>query len=80
LLQEYTDRLKVAKKEQEALKTKQGLDVAVANGQSSPNTYEVQRLANYVMELEGQVRRYEGAMKSLEDEGRRAGALPGWFR
>jgi hypothetical protein len=79
-LQEYTDRLKVAKKQQEALKAKQGLDVAVANGQSSPNTYEVQRLANYVMELEGQVRRYEGAMKSLEDEGRRAGALPGWFR
>jgi hypothetical protein len=80
LLQEYTDRLKVAKKQQEALKTKPGLDVAVANGQSSPNTNEVQRLANYVMELEGQVRRYEGAMKSLEDEGRRAGALPGWFR
>src|SRR5262245_31383104 len=30
-LQEYTDRLKVAKKQQEALKAKQGLDVAVAN-------------------------------------------------
>src|SRR5262245_25209323 len=51
-LQEYTDRLKVAKKQQETLKGKEGLDVAVANGQSSPNTYEVQRLANHVMELE----------------------------
>ena len=79
-LQEYTDRLQAAKRQQEALKAKQGLDVAVANGQASPNTYEVQRLANQVMELEAQVRRYEGAMKSLEDEGRRAGALPGWFR
>jgi hypothetical protein len=79
-LQEYTGRLQAAKKQQEALKAKQGLDVAVANGQASPNTYEVQRLANQVMELEAQVRRYEGAMKSLEDEGRRAGALPGWFR
>ena len=79
-LQEYTDRLKVAKKQLETLKANDGLDVSVANGKSSPNQYERQRLTNHVMELEGQVRRYEGAMKSLEDEGRRAGALPGWFR
>ena len=31
-------------------------------------------------ELDDQVRRNEQAMKELEDEGRKAGALPGWFR
>jgi hypothetical protein len=79
-LQEYTDRLKVAKKQLESLKADDGLDVSVANGRSSPNQYERQRLTNHVMELEAHVRRYEQAMKNLEDEGRRAGALPGWFR
>jgi hypothetical protein len=33
-----------------------------------------------VLDLEGQVQFYEQQMKDLEDEGRRAGALPGWFR
>lgn len=79
-LQESTNRLNVAKKHLESLKSNEGLDVSVADGRSSPNQYEQQRLTNQVMELEAQVRRYEQGMKSLEDEGRRAGALPGWFR
>ena len=75
-----TDRLNLAKKRLESLKADEGLDVSVANGRSSPVQGERQRLTSYVQELEYQVHHYEQAMKNLEDEGRKAGALPGWFR
>jgi hypothetical protein len=70
----------MAKKRLESLKADEGLDVSVANGRSSPTQAERQRLASYVQDLEYQVRSNEQAMKDLEDEGRKAGALPGWFR
>lgn len=79
-LEYSTDRLNMAKKRLESLKADEGLDVSVANGRSSPVQAERQRLASYVQELEYQVRHHEQAMKNLEDEGRKAGALPGWFR
>ena len=79
-LEYNTDRLNMAKKRLDSLKADDGLDVSVANGRSSAAQAERQRLASYVQELEYQVRRHEQAMKSLEDEGRKAGALPGWFR
>jgi hypothetical protein len=79
-LEYNTDRLNMAKKRLESLKADEGLDVSVANGRSSPVQAERQRLTSYVQELEYQVRHYEQAMKNLEDEGRKAGALPGWFR
>lgn len=79
-LQYNTDRLNVAKKRLESLKADDGLDLSVANGRSSPAQAERQRMVSYVQELENQLRRNEQAMKDLEDEGRKAGALPGWFR
>jgi hypothetical protein len=79
-LESSTDRLNMAKKRLESLKANEGLDVSVANGRSSPVQAERQRLTSYVQELEYQVRHHEQAMKNLEDEGRKAGALPGWFR
>jgi hypothetical protein len=79
-LEYSTDRLNMAKKRLESLKADDGLDVSVANGRSSPVQAERQRLTSYVQELEYQVRHHEQAMKNLEDEGRKAGALPGWFR
>jgi hypothetical protein len=79
-LEYSTERLNIAKKRLESLKADDGLDVSVANGRSSAAQAERQRLASYVQELEFQVRSNEQAMKSLEDEGRKAGALPGWFR
>jgi hypothetical protein len=78
-LQESTDRLSIAKARLESLKS-DGIDIAVANGRSSPTAAERQRQANLVQDLEARVRRDEQAMKTLEDEGRKAGALPGWFR
>ena len=70
----------MAKKRLESLKADEGLDVAVANGRSSAAQAERQRLASHVQELESQVHYLEQRMKNLEDEGRKAGALPGWFR
>jgi hypothetical protein len=75
-----TERLNVAKKRLESLKADEGLDVAVANGRSSTAQGERQRQASLVLELESQVQYLEQRMKNLEDEGRKAGALPGWFR
>lgn len=75
-----TERLNVAKKRLESLKGDEGLDVAVANGRSSAAQGERQRQASLVQELESQVQYLEQRMKNLEDEGRKAGALPGWFR
>ena len=79
-LEYHTDRLNLAKKRLEKLKADGGLDVSVANGKSSAIQGERERLTSYVQELEYQVSRYEQQMKTLEDEGRKAGALPGWFR
>ena len=75
-----TERLNAAKKRLEGLKADEGLDVAVANGRSSAAQGERQRQASLVQELESQVQDLEQSMKGLEDEGRKAGALPGWFR
>jgi hypothetical protein len=75
-----TERLNAAKKRLESLKADEGLDVSVANGRSSPAQAERQRQASLVQELETQVQYLEQRMKNLEDEGRKAGALPGWFR
>ena len=75
-----TERLNAAKKRLENLKADEGLDVSVANGRSSPAQAERQRQASLVQELETQVQYLEQRMKNLEDEGRKAGALPGWFR
>lgn len=75
-----TERLNAAKKRLESLKSDEGLDVAVANGRSSAAQGERQRQASLVQELESQVQYLEQRMKNLEDEGRKAGALPGWFR
>ena len=75
-----TERLNAAKKRLESLKADEGLDVAVANGRSSAAQGERQRQASLVQELESQVQYLEQRMKNLEDEGRKAGALPGWFR
>jgi hypothetical protein len=72
--------LNTAKKRLESLKGEEGLDVNTANGRYSPAQAERQRITSQVQELEDQVRRNEQAMKNLEDEGRKAGALPGWFR
>jgi hypothetical protein len=74
------ERLNAAKKRLESLKADEGLDVAVANGRSSAAQGERQRQASLVQELESQVQYLEQRMKNLEDEGRKAGALPGWFR
>ena len=79
-LEYNTDRLNTAKKRLASLKGEEGLDVNTANGRYSPAQAERQRITSQVQELEDQVRRNEQAMKSLEDEGRKAGALPGWFR
>ena len=79
-LEYNTDRLNTAKKRLESLKGEEGLDVNTANGRYSPAQAERQRITSQVQELEDQVRRNEQAMKNLEDEGRKAGALPGWFR
>ena len=79
-LEYNTDRLNTAKKRLESLKGEEGLDVNTANGRYSPTQAERQRITSQVQELEDQVRRNEQAMKNLEDEGRKAGALPGWFR
>ena len=79
-LESNTDRLNMAKKRLESLKADEGLDVAVANGRSSAAQGERQRQASLVRELESQVQYLEQRMKNLEDEGRKAGALPGWFR
>jgi hypothetical protein len=37
-------------------------------------------LTTQLLEAEAQVEINERALKALEEEGRRAGALPGWFR
>lgn len=79
-LRDTTERLNEAKAHLENKKAPDGLDVSVANGRSSQAQAERDRLTTYVMQLEGQLRREEQAMKHLEEEGRRAGALPGWFR
>jgi len=57
-----------------------GLDVSLANGQSSPLAAERRQLTSQVADFEAQQKRYEEMMAALEDEGRRGGALPGWFR
>ena len=75
-----TERFNAAKKRLESLKADEGLDVAVANGRSSAAQGERLRQASLVQELESQVQYLEQRMKNLEDEGRKAGALPGWFR
>lgn len=41
---------------------------------------ERQRLITQLEDLEDTIRRDERALKAVEEEGRRAGALPGWFR
>jgi hypothetical protein len=71
--------LSVVKARLEAIKGN-GLDVSVANGQSSPIQAERRQLNYQVLDLEAQLRRVEQMMATLEDEGRRGGALPGWFR
>jgi hypothetical protein len=78
-LQAASDRLNLVKARLENVKG-EGLDVSLANGRSSPMQSERQRLKAQVLDLEGQVQFYEQQLKDLEDEGRRAGALPGWFR
>jgi hypothetical protein len=78
-LQESSERLTVAKARLASMKT-EGIDIALANGRSSPIAAERQRQAAHVQELETRARRDEQALKDLEQEGRRAGALPGWFR
>ena len=77
--EETTYRLSVLKTRLEAIKGN-GLDVSVANGQSSPIQAERRQLNYQVLDVEAQLRRLEQMMATLEDEGRRAGALPGWFR
>ena len=78
-LQRSTNQLNIAKARLEGLKA-DGVDIALANGRSSPIESERQRQIALVRELEARVSSDEQAMKDLEDEGRRAGALPGWFR
>ena len=77
--EDTTSRLSVVKARLEAIKGN-GLDVSVANGQSSPIQAERRQLGYQVADLEAQMRRLEQMMATLEDEGRRGGALPGWFR
>jgi len=57
-----------------------GLDVSLANGQSSPLATERRQLTSQVADFEAQQKRLDEMMAALEDEGRRGGALPGWFR
>src|SRR5262245_30531712 len=78
-LQSATDRLNLLKTQLESVKA-DGLDVSLANGRYSPMQAERQRLKVQVVDAEAQVHHYEQQMKDLEEEGRRAGALPGWFR
>ena len=78
-LQLSTEQLTSAKARLNSLKA-DGVDIALANGRSSPIQSERQRQTAYVHELEARVASDEQAMKDLEDEGRREGALPGWFR
>jgi len=77
--EDTTSRLSVVKARLEAIKGN-GLDVSVANGQSSPIQAERRQLGYQVADLEAQMRRLDQMMATLEDEGRRGGALPGWFR
>jgi len=79
-LRDTTERMKVAKAHLDTKKAPEGLDVAVANGRTSQGQAERAQLTAYVTQLEGQLRRDEQALKNLEEEGRRVGALPGWFR
>jgi len=79
-LRQTTERLNAAKANLESKKAPEGLDVSVANGRSSPAQAERDRLASYVAQLESQLQRDEEALRTLEEMGRRAGALPGWFR
>ena len=76
---DITSHLTVLKARLESIKG-DGLDVSLANGQSSPLAAERRQLTYQVTDFEAQLKRYEQLMAALEDEGRRAGALPGWFR
>jgi hypothetical protein len=76
---DITSHLTVLKARLESIKG-DGLDVSLANGQSSPLAAERRQLTYQVADFEAQLKRYEQLMAALEDEGRRAGALPGWFR
>jgi len=76
---DITSHLTVLKARLEGIKG-DGLDVSLANGQSSPLATERRQLTYQVADFEAQLKRYEQLMAALEDEGRRAGALPGWFR
>jgi hypothetical protein len=58
----------------------EGPDISTVNGRPSMVQAERQRLTSQLMEAEAQVEINERALKALEEEGRRAGALPGWFR
>jgi hypothetical protein len=78
-LQSSSDRLNLLKTRLDSVKA-DGLDISLANGRYSPQQAERQRLKSQVLDLEAQVQQYEQQLKDLEDEGRRAGALPGWFR
>jgi hypothetical protein len=78
---EYSkDRLNSAKAQHERARTEGGLYVPPANGRTSTVQAERQRLATRVQDLEAEVRRAERDWTELEDEARRAGALPGWLR
>ena len=77
--QDITSRLSVLKARLDSIKGN-GLDVSVANGQSSPIQAERRQLGYQVADLEAQMRRLDQMMATLEDEGRRGGALPGSFR
>jgi hypothetical protein len=78
---EYSkDRLNSAKAQYDRSRTDGGLYVPPANGRTSTVQAERQRLATRVQDLEAEVRRAERDWTELEDEARRAGALPGWLR
>jgi hypothetical protein len=78
MLQDATDRLNAVKARLESISG--GLDVAAANGQQSPVQMERQRLNYQLQDLDAQARQAQAAMNALEDEARKAGALPGWLR
>ena len=76
---DITSHLTVLKARLESIKG-DGLDVSLANGQSSPLATERRQLTSQVADFEAQQKRLDEMMAALEDEGRRGGALPGWFR
>ena len=75
------DRLNSAKAQLERARTEGGLYVPPStNGRNPPVQVERQRLATRVQDLEAEVRRDQQAITELEEDARRAGALPGWLR